>query len=436
MKKVFSVLFIASLALPALWAQDEEGGALKITGAIKTGIKLEAGNEKSGAHSEDLTIQPYNDDAGKQFRADVQVDYATANAGASVRLRADDDNHPLAPNVFSPIGHAYGWFSFLNNIVEVSAGMLDNAKWGTFDGFNIDDNIDNYHGVKLEIRPIEAFSIGVNTVNLKNVLTGQAESKKFNGAFLGTVIGLKYKTEPFGVAAEFIIRDDNNNATGIFIENFKSHDKSGTVDDIKKYFVLNNVHHKQRGGADFGLLASAYFYGVTNLKLDLDAYFATTGKNDDKDDSERYKKEAGTFGIAVQGLYYISEPFYVGLKAVFGLGQTAQDGKGLGVWDLQLTPKAGYTVNSWLGLGLEIPVGIYDNIYKVGDIDPDPAKDWKGEFALGVKPKATFTISPNAQFVLFYLLETWTPGWYDVTGQSKPDGAVNHNIQLDFIYTF
>jgi hypothetical protein len=432
MRKVFSVLVLAALTAGMVWAQDEEeAGGLKITGAVKTGFKAEAGKERGA--EKDLTFAPWSDDAKKMFRADIQADYTTTNAGVSVRLRADDDilkEANVKYYVFSPLGHAYGWFSFLNNIVEVSGGLLDNAKWGTFTDFNIDNSLDNNQGVKLEIRPVTGLSFGVNLLNIPG-------RTKAEDAFNGTVIGAKYAIDPFGIAVAFIINDEGK--VLFWTNNFaKSLKTPPTNEQIEQQLintmgqsVWDNLSQDQKdtyiaaakassgpsglSQTDIGILFSGYFYGVPNLKLDLDGTFAA------------YKKMSA-FGIALQGIYNITEPFSVGARVRFGT--IGDSDKKTSISELEIRPEAGYIVNNWLGLKLQIPI----TIAEMQSVDGKTPDNYHSGFGFGLKPKATFTISENAKFVLFYNLD-----FYDnVYGASKPsdNASVNHTVQFDFVWTF
>ncbi|MDR0538959.1 MAG: hypothetical protein LBG74_00430 [Spirochaetaceae bacterium] len=394
MKKVLGLLLLTAIAGgQSLFAQDEEGGGLKITGQIESGIRLRAGNEYSKPvrdgdldEKDKFFIDAFNDDAGKAFRSDVQVDYTTPNAGVSIRLRADDDNFKVGgiPQSYgySLLGHAYGWFSFINNIVEVSGGMLDNAKWGTFTGDIFDTNLDNANGVKLEIRPIEGLSLGVNTFSINPDYL----KCEFVDAFAGTVVGAKFTNEAFGIAASFIFnakeakaQDNGNNVVA----------KARAKDVLKV-------------DGDFGTLFSLYYYGISNLKLDLDGRFAR--------DSD---SELNSFGIGLQGNYSISEPLFAGIRAKFETAPAKEDNPAI----LEIRPQAGYTVNEWLALRLEVPVTLAG---AKGLEDAD--------LGIGVKPKATFTISPNASVAFWYVLNTMTP--------KDGDTGVDHTIQLDLIWKF
>jgi hypothetical protein len=402
MKKILAALALLALVFGTVAAQD---GEVTVKGAVRAGVQVNAGNEysefvyNSGGRHEDgkAYVKAWSDDAGRAFQTQIQVDYNAENYGASIRFRVDERSvgamgqGGLPETAFLPSvvgftgGHAYGWFSFLNNIVEVSGGLLDNVKWGAFTTFYYGSraNFDNLSAVKLDIRPIEGLSFGVSTITMP---VAEAELKN---AFYGTVIGAKYVVpDTFGIAAEFAL-------------------------DIAKAATVNTLITGGRPGGDLGLYKtdfstfaaqlSAFYYGVENLKIDIDGGFATN-----KD------TEANSLGLALQANYQISEPLYAGIRAAFETMPAKEDN----IAALEIRPQAGYVVNDWLDFNLEIPIGMVGGTKGLED----------GTTLIGVKPQATFTISNNAKFVLFYKLGT--------EKVKDVDMGITNTVQLDFIWTF
>jgi hypothetical protein len=453
---------MGALLTGAVWAQDDEeggavqvgGGTLKIKGFVKSGVNAtgnnanklvgkgvseqemvngiyggEATTDDQGnpkAADDKVLFTPWNDDEGAALRAQVQLDYVNENVGASIRLRSDLDRIDGTSKPFNTyVSHAYGWFGFLNNIVEVSAGLLNNGKWGTWTGFHIDDSLDNKNGVKLEIKPIEGLSFGINTVYLAGA--GIEADQVFNKG----VYGVKFQIpDTFGIAAEFVGYSDKykdiwlKNIVGGY--NYMSLSVDPATGNPTVSFSSDTDYLDGLAETDFGTLFSAYFYGVENLALDLDGTFATYKSGDDV---------TSAFGLSLQGLYTLNA-LKAGLKIDLGTASYSEDGNGFSFFDLVFIPKASYDITEWFTAGLEIPIGIVDNLAGIGAVE---VKDWKGGFQIGVKPKLSFTLGGGASVVVFYKLDVYTAGHLTkVMGQSvkDPEALFTNTVQLDFIWTF
>jgi hypothetical protein len=384
MKKILAALALLALVFGTVAAQD---GELTVKGHVKTGFEIDA---------DEGIIAPYNDDAGRKFQAQVQFDYVTENSGVSVRLRADERslNIPRPDN-----GHAYGWFNFLpGGIAQISGGILGNMKFGTFTDFFINDGIDNRGYFKLAVTPIEGLTIGLTTIAIDPTV-GVSDLKD---AFKGTVVGAKYVVpDTFGISAAFMFNKAESNFRRLRMDQGGYDLGSGGVGYAY---------------GTFSTLVSAFYYGVENLKLDLDAYFGT-----DKD------TEASTLGIGLQGNYQIMEPLFAGARVVFETQPQKEDAPAV----LQIRPQAGYTVNDWLEFGLEIPITI-DNTERGTALNYGVGTGKKGledaTMIIGVAPKATFTLNSNTKLAAWYTLNVLSP--------KDGDSELKNTVNLDLIWTF
>jgi hypothetical protein len=396
MKKILAALALLALVFGTAVAQD---GELSVKGHLISGFQLDF--DKDGS-----TISAYNDDAGRTFQAQVQFDYVTENSGVSVRLRADERSAfiPRPDN-----GHAYGWFNFLpGGIAQISGGILGNAKWGTFTDFYIDDSIDNRGYFKLAITPIEGLTFGMTTIAIDPMSIVDPASGDFrnavsglNKAFQGSVAGVKYVVpDTFGISAAFSF-------------NYKDSNFRRLRED-KDLVNGQNIYDTGSGGkgyayGNFSTLFSAFYYGVENLKLNLDGYFGY-----DKEDVRFLGESSSAFGIGLQGNYQISEPLFAGIRVVFETQPAHEDATAF----LEIRPQAGYTINEWLELGLKVPIGLQGTTKGLEDAALD----------VGVAPKATFTLNSSTKLEAWYTL--------GVTKMKDIDPEFTNAINLDLIWTF
>jgi hypothetical protein len=431
MKKIVVLLLVlAIVAGQALFAQEE---GLKVSGVVKTGFQMSGGTkDDKDATEKDGIYKMRSDDADVDAtRADITLTYNQGNVGATSTFRADVNKTANA----AKLANAYGWYNLFDGLVQVSAGLLDNGKWGTLDGFNVNSNLDNANLVKIEVKPIEGLSLGINTMYLN---TGHdLDTFKNHNALANTVYGAKYTTDAFGVSAEFVGYSTD------YVKIWKANRGGAEFKTAQGSFALVNGLVT----TSFGTLISAYFKGVENLSLVMDAYFAA-----DKQEIAKKDQENSSFGIAVQGTF-TADKLNVGLNASFGTQSDAYDGNGTGVWDIGIKPFASYTITEWLTAGIEIPIGLVDNLTKIGDgaapggtkLAEDPIKlydEWKGGLNIGVKPNLTFNLGNGGKFVTWYKLDANTRGYLDndagkLQGLGKPDNAeITHTWQVDFIWSF
>ena len=121
-----------------LFAIDIPDTGLSINGGVGSGLELQKVDDAA------MTARAYSDYfGGDTFRAWVTTKYELENVGASVRLRTRLNNER------GIIDHAFGWAKLFGDKLEISAGMLDNNKWGAnavVGDWNLDKTIDNNGG--------------------------------------------------------------------------------------------------------------------------------------------------------------------------------------------------------------------------------------------------------------------------------------------------
>ncbi|MDR2467859.1 MAG: hypothetical protein LBD22_02735 [Spirochaetaceae bacterium] len=422
MKKWLVIVLVCVAAVA--WAQeDEEGGTIKVTGEVKSGINFTKVGEN------DFGVRPYSDDADKNFHTQVQVDYTRGSSGASVRLVADELSTLGSTTVsyFSPLSHAYGWIGLFDDKFEFSGGILDNNKWGTLTSFNLDTSMDNANGLKLEFKLIEGLSFGVNVLNAQ-----PGTSLTVKESFKPIVFGGKYTTEQFGIAAEFVTASMGYTFWGNKWD--KGPNQVSTGSGTPSLFKIENNLTQ----TTFGALFSGFYYGVENLTLEMDGSFAMWSEGDvvlpgTGGIQTVDQPEASIFGLSAQGLYTINDLVTAGLKIDFSRFGTKYQDDDTSAMSVVFIPKAAFTLNPTVGLGLEATVGLIDMLSMEG------FDDWNSGLEIAVKPSATFTFSKGFKAVLFYKLDNVTHGYTDSEAASNPklkDSLTTHTIQLDMIWAF
>jgi hypothetical protein len=405
MKKILAALALLALVFGTVAAQD---GELTVKGHVKTGFVIDG---------DEGTIAPYNDNAGRTSQAQLQFDYVTENSGVSVRFRADERSS-FIPSPLPGSGHAYGWFNFLpDGIAQISGGILNNAKFGTFTDFWLYDAIDNQGYFKLAVTPIEGLTIGLTTFAID--MSGATD---LEDAFQGSVIGAKYVVpDTLGVSAAFMFNAKHSNfrkvrilpsgqlmvLPNVVVDMPDGKPAQGLL-GLKRYEGTGSLPDAVYAYGTFSTLFSAFYYGVENLKLDLDGYFGYDKEGAGGD-------SASTFGIGLQGNYQISEPLFAGARVVFELAEAHKDHAA----SLEIRPQAGYTVNDWLAFGLEVPIGLEGQAKGLED----------ATFIIGVAPKATFTLNHKAKLEAWYTLRV-------AKAKNVDDPAYTNTINLDLIWTF
>jgi hypothetical protein len=412
MKKALVVLLILAVA-GGLFAQELTWG-----GAVKTGLKFSyADDGDSDTEAEDPVIAFYNDDAGKLFRIDLTGAYTNENYGVVLRLRAQANAFGAPTSVSQAISfhQAYGWATFLNDVLKISAGIIDDGTWKT-------GGVENWgvsgKGVRFELAPLAGLNLGV----LLQVPGGNANGNIVDGFtakdfFAETAIGASYASDLFSIGGAILLDGQGDNLQ--VIGNLGPFQGVGTGDasgDPGEYVIgLADVDADGKiKDTDKGLTFQA---GVAVTPI---AGLAITaeGRARNMGDFAKY----GWFWLNEKVSYgaLLDEKLTVAVKATqniwgedFGKAVSALP-DGLKP-HLQFTPSVGYAVLDNVDVGLEATIGLWPDVY---------ATDFS------IKPSVGYAIGAGASINAFYEL-----------GISKldADGAktqTGHTVQVDLIWTF
>jgi hypothetical protein len=142
MKKALVVLLILAVA-GGVFAQD-----LVWSGKVETGLNI---TEK---RHEGATVGLWNDNDDTNTRVDLNLAFTKDFYGAKVGLRSDD----FAQTKIG-IYNAYVWAGFLNDVLGIKFGLIDDSAWAT-------EGDEEFHystggGLRLEVKPIEGLNVGV-----------------------------------------------------------------------------------------------------------------------------------------------------------------------------------------------------------------------------------------------------------------------------------
>jgi hypothetical protein len=154
-----AVLLTAGVvAASGVFAQE-----IKFDGVVNTGIGIITTDTKvadgTGAKTADTKVVPYAVDAGQsgyRFRLNGSYTSEDGNTGAKFRLQAQSkfDSGALS------IPYAYGWASFLNKLLTVTGGLVDDSSWAT-SGPLFGDDAGEGLGTLIKLSPIPGLNLGV-----------------------------------------------------------------------------------------------------------------------------------------------------------------------------------------------------------------------------------------------------------------------------------
>jgi hypothetical protein len=410
MKKALVGFLILAVGA-GVFGQDEAKG-LKFGGALKTGFQFQA--DDTG--DTDPSMRMYNDDAGEETRFDLDGSYTQDNYGVVFRLRTDTaisgyvgvemgDFNPPLPLAMVPIevNQAYVWADFLNNMINMKVGKIDDSTWKTSgdEGFHYSTG----SGLRLEVKPMDGLNLGV-------FINGPSDNYKSNKEIDGGVVterylletafGVKYETETFNVAAGLKLDGKGDGLT-----TYESDYGFETTDvgrpDSKPQEYDFDVENSEKGmGAYVG-------FGVTPMKgfnANVEARFNNLGGYADY----------GWIWINETVSYAVTEPIEVGLvmhQRLFGEDAfgTATDANPY----LTFKPYVSYALDEKWTVGLDVPLGFWTDVIK---------------YDIGVKPKLSYKVGENASINGFYLFDIME---FDHEGS---ESTTTHTVQIDFIWTF
>lgn len=409
MKKALVGFLILALSA-GVFAQEEKEQGLKFSGALKTGIQFQATNEEDV----DPSIKMHNDDADKETRFDLNGAFTKDNYGVVFRLRTNSVISGVEPIVHQ----AYVWGDFLNEIINVKVGKIEDAAWNT------DGDEDFYYstgaGLRLEVKPIEGLNVGLflNGPNgdsietaisndPKNAVDGFIFAKEF---LLETSFGAKYENDAFYVAgglridgkADALDKDEDG-----FYDYF-TRDAPEIDPTTPNPTNLEGEDSNKGLGAYIGFGISA----VPKLTAIVEARFNNLGD---------YNKYGWIWVNETLG-YAITEQLEAGLvmhqrlfgdEAVEDYVDSANKPKAASPY-LTFKPYVSYGLTDKWTVGLDVPVGIWPDIV---------------DYDFGVKPNVSYKLGDNASINAFYL--------FDLEQKKDADDSLMTNtVQIDFIWTF
>jgi hypothetical protein len=160
-KLVIAALLVAGVvAASGVFAQE-----LKFDGVVNTGLGIISTDAKvldgegPDTKTADIKVVPYAVDAGQpgyRFRLNGSYTSEDGNSGAKFRLQAQSK---FTSGALS-IPYAYGWGSFLNKVLTVTGGLVDDSTWASSGVFFADDAGEGL-GTLIKLKPIDGLNLGV-----------------------------------------------------------------------------------------------------------------------------------------------------------------------------------------------------------------------------------------------------------------------------------
>jgi hypothetical protein len=377
-----------------LFAQE-----VSFSGIVETGVRIQKKDDEAGR------VDIHNDNDDVRSRARIQGTYDAETYGAKVGIGTD-----LGDNAekFVEIYNAYAWYNFLNDIINVKAGLIDDAVWNT--GGTEDWDLSNGVGVRVEVKPIEGLNVGFFLTNS----AGNTFGDDVAGDFLKeTGIGASYTSALFDLAVAFKL---DSEVDGIAIPD-KAVDflygylsgwgvYGGNKEDFKDDLAGSAGAGIMGDDADAGIEAifGFAFKGLPALTAKAEGHAYNLGQFSD----------FGFLWLNEDVGYQILDPLKAGVvfTQVFFVGDFKNDVE-IDPY-LVFKPYVEYQINEPILVGLEAPIGLQDDVL---------------DFELGIKPWVKYLFNENAYIKAFYKLDYTDP-------KGSADATTDHTIQLDFVVSF
>jgi hypothetical protein len=162
MKKLGIAALLAAgvVAASGVFAQD-----IKFDGYVNAGIGILSTDAKvvdgEGPDTKvaDTKVVPFGVDSeqvGYRFRLNGAVTSEDGNSGAKFRFQAQNKTDSTALS----IPYAYGWASFLDKVLTVTGGLVDDGTWNS-GGAILNDDVGEGLGTLIKATPIEGLNLGV-----------------------------------------------------------------------------------------------------------------------------------------------------------------------------------------------------------------------------------------------------------------------------------
>ena len=313
MKKALIVLLILGVA-GGLFAQS-----VSWSGGVGTGLFI-----KFGDAYDDPCVVADDDDTNDAIHGFLAAEYDADSWGLKIQLDAgySVDHH----GVFG-LTNAYGWMNFLNKIINVKAGLIDDGVWGT--ELEADRGVATGGGVRIEIMPIDGLNLGLFFSYPDHGIA----AGKIGNFFQETAFGFEYSmANMFRAAVALKLYSEESEYTGY-------------------------------DGMDVELIYGFAFTGIPNLLIGLSGGIDNLANFSDYGDWENY----------VEVSYKISS---LGFGIVLGQHIFADEG----LIEFGIKPWLEYAINDSFSVGLDIPFTFdtWDG-FKLAEVDMNL---W-GKYTLG-----------------------------------------------------
>jgi len=148
MKKLVVIAVLFALLAGAIFAQE-----LKFDGYFNSGLGV------VNVGDNDAVVKPFGVDSeqnGFRFRLNGSYQNEAKNAGVRFRLQSQGN---LTTSGYLSLPYIYGWVSFLDNIINLTGGIVDDGTYATGDWWIADDAGEGL-GLLLKVTPISGLSLG------------------------------------------------------------------------------------------------------------------------------------------------------------------------------------------------------------------------------------------------------------------------------------
>lgn len=392
MKKIIAVS--AALALAAFAFADgtapaaapAPAPAFTLNGAIYTGVQLTGGDSnKTGS------AKLWSDTKSKTSRFDLDGTYKNGDMGANFRLR--EETLTGAP-VFK---WAYVWANYLDNLVTLKAGNIDDAVWKTEGDVGFEASSGT--GVQVLVMPVKGLNVGVKA----NVFTADNGAALTTQQFLNELaFGTCYKSDLFNFQGAYKLDSDADDNKATATTTYTMTPVAGSTTTYtatsKTTTTYDDTNAKKHDKLYFGV----NYKGVKGLTAIGEAQFENLGGYSDIGKA--------TFDETLA--YAVTDPITVNLLA-YQILSNVTDAKP----SFNFKPGVDYKLNSIATLNGRVFYEI--NTSNVKDINK-----------FYVQPGVTLTVG-KAAFATFYRYTI-----ADLNDKSATGRAVDHMLQLDLVWKF
>jgi hypothetical protein len=161
MKKLMITAVLVAAGMVAASGAFAQG--LTLSGEVNSGIGILSTDAQvadgTGSKAAEIKAVPFGVDAGQAgYRFRLNGSYASedGNFGAKFRLQAQSK---LDAGALS-IPFAYGWASFLNKVLTVNGGLVDDGTWAS-GGAILNDDAGEGLGTLIKVSPFTGLNLGV-----------------------------------------------------------------------------------------------------------------------------------------------------------------------------------------------------------------------------------------------------------------------------------